>query len=205
MALLRPSLDARHVTPSAVRSESLATHALKKRLTLDEMAKGIVFDSGKIIPVSLLLAWFQHFVPFPKPANSDPTPPQQPQQQPQQQVPPPGVPSPQNPTYYPGAPINQEPPGQTQVTPQSYYNPSSPQNPTGGYYPGAPINQGSPGQTQVPTNPQVSYQDPRYTAALQQQAQQLASAGGQTPQDSQPEQAFGSTVADLSQMTPKTN
>lgn len=182
MGLIRPALGARHVTPSAVSSESLATHALKKRLTIDELMKGIAFDAGKAIPVSWVLALFQSIVPYPKPANSDPPPPP-----PQQQLPQPGVPSPQNPTggYYPGAPINQESPGQTQVTPQSYYDPR--------------------------TNPQVSYQDPRlqdprYLAALQQQAQELASAGGQqTPQDSQPAQGFGRTEADLSQMTPAGN
>lgn len=183
MSLIRPALDARHVTPSAVSSvssESLATHALKKRLTMDELAKGIALDTGKAIPVSLALAWFQSIFPYPKPANSDPPPPQQ-------QLPQPGVPSPQNPTggYYPGAPTNQESPGQTQVTPQSYYDPR--------------------------TNSQVSYQDPRlqdprYLAAVQQQAQEIASAGGQQPtQDSQPVQAFGRTEADLSQMMPQGN
>lgn len=180
MSLIRPALDARRVTPSAVSSESLATHALKKRLTFDELAKGIALDSGKVIPVSWILALFQSIVPFPKPANSDSPPPQQ-------QLPQPGVPSPQNPTggYYPGAPINQESPGQTQVTPQSYYDPR--------------------------INSQVSYQDPRlqdprYLAALQQQAQEIASAGGpQPPQDSQPVQAFGRTEADFSQMTPQGN
>lgn len=186
MSLIRPALDARHVTPSTLSSESLATHALKKRLTMDELAKGIVFDTGKAIPVSLALAWFQSIFPYPKAAGSEPPPP------PQQQLPQPGVPSPQNPTggYYPGAPINQESPGQTQVTPQSYYDPR--------------------------TNSQVSYQDPRlqdprlqdprYLAALQQPAQELASAGGQqTPQDNQPAQGFGRTEADLSQMIPQGN
>lgn len=183
MSLIRPALDARHVTPSAVSSESLATHALKKRLTIDELAKGIAFDAGKAIPVSLLLAWFQSLVPYPKPANSDPPPPPPPQQQ----LPQPGVPSPQNPSggYYPGAPINEGSPGQTQVTPQSYYDPR--------------------------TNSQVSYQDPRlqdprYLAALQQQSQELAYGGGpQYPQDSQPAQGFGRTEADLSQLTPQGN
>ena len=179
MSLIRPALDTRDVTPSAVSSQSLATHALKKRLTIDEMMKGIAFDAGKAIPVSYLLALFQSLVPYPKPANSDPPPP------PQQQLPQPGVPSPQNPTggYYPGAPINQESPGQPQVSPQSYYDPR--------------------------INPQVAYQDPRlqdprYLAAIQQQAQQIASAGGQQyPQDSQPAQGFSSTQADFSQMIPQ--
>lgn len=146
---------------------------------MDELLKGIAFDGGKAIPVSYLLALFQSLVPFPKAANSDP-----PVAQP---VPQPGVPSPQNPTggYYPGAPINQEAPVQQQVTPQSYYDPR--------------------------TNPQVSYQDPRlqdprYLAALQLQAQQIASTAGQQPyQDSQPVPAFGRTEADLSQMTPQGN
>lgn len=140
---------------------------------MDELAKGIALDAGKAIPVSYLLAFFQSLVPFPKPANSDPPPPP-----PQQQLPQPGVPSPQNPTggYYPGAPINQESPGQTQVSPQSYYDPR--------------------------TNSQVAYQDPRlqdpaYVAAIQQQYQQVASAGGQ------PAQGFSSTQADFSQMIPQ--
>lgn len=177
MILIRPVLEARHVTPSAVSSENLAAHALKKRLTVDELAKGIAFDAGK----NYFLAWVQTILPYPKAANSDPPPP------PQLQYPQPGVPSPQNPTgsYYPGAPINQESPGQTQVYPQSYYDPR--------------------------TNSQASYQDPRlqdprYLAALQQQAQELATAGGpQIPQDSQPAQAFGRADADLSQLTPQGN
>lgn len=178
MSLIRPALDARDVAPSAVSSQSLATHTLKKRLTIDEMMKGIAFDAGKAIPVSYLLALFQSLVPYPKPANSDPPPPPPPEQQ----LPQPGVPSPQNPTggYYPGAPINQESPGQ--VSPQSYYDPR--------------------------TNSQVSYQDPRlqdprYVAAIQQQAQQIASAGGQQYPQDQPAQGFSSTQADFSQMIPQ--
>lgn len=181
---IRPALDARHVTPSALRSESLAPHALTKRLTVDELTKGIALDAGKAIPVSLLLAWFQSIFPYPKPANSDPpAPPPQ-----QQQLPQSGVVSPQNPSgsYYPGgAPINQEPPGQVTTPPQSYYDPR--------------------------TNSQVSYQDPRlqdprYLAPLQQQqAQNLAYAGGPQPppQDSQPVQGFGRAEVDLSNMTPQ--
>lgn len=146
---------------------------------MDELAKGIVFDTGKAIPVSYLLALFQSLIPFPKPAGSDPPPP--PQQMPQ-----PGVPSPQNPTggYYPGAPI-QEAPGQTQVNPQSYYDQRT--NPQVSYQ-----------------DPRL--QDPRYVAALQQQGQQIASGRGQqAPQDTQPVQVFGKTAADFSQMTPQSN
>lgn len=173
ISLLRPSLDARHVAPSAASSQGLATHTLRKRLTADELGKGIVLDAGKGLTVSYLLALVQSLIAFPKPANSDPPV--------QEQVPQPGVPSPQNPSggYYPGAPINQE------ANPQSYYDPR--------------------------TNPQVSYQDPRlqdprYVAPLQQQEEQIASAGGQqAPQASEPVQGFGRTVADFGQITPQGN
>lgn len=176
MSLLRPSLDARHVTRSAAYSESLATHALKKRITSDEIAKGIVFDAAKVLPVSFLLAWAQSLFPWPKPANADAPP--------AQQLPQPGVPSPQNPTggYYPGGPVIQDPSTQPSTSPQSYYDPRTNQQ---AYY----------------QDPRL--QDPRYVAALQQQSQQLASAGVQPPtQGSQPEQGFGRTQADFSRIAP---
>lgn len=177
MYLLRPSLDSRHVTPPAANSESPATHALKKRLTADELAHGFALDLGKALPISYLLALAQSWIAYPKPAGSEPAAaqPQFPQQ---------GEPNPQNPTggYYPGAPILQDPRTQPQGTPQSYYDPRTNQQ---AYY----------------QDPRL--QDPRFVAALQQQAQQIATAGDQeASQDNQPAQGFGRIQADLSQLTP---
>lgn len=97
-------------------------------------------------------------------------------------------------------PANSDPPVQEQV-PQPGV--PSPQNPSGGYYPGAPINQEPSDQSRVTPE---SYYDPRYAAPLQQQEEQIASAGGQqTSQDSEPAEGFGRTQADFGQITPQGN